>query len=144
MYFVAKMSKQCAYPMTQLVKYRFLVVACSGRVFTLLVTFLVEIPVLIMLLMGSDRLCGLIGRWKLQVLIGFFPLCSAISGNMGLQSSEMTIRAISEGHVTRDSYGVWVAKEIGASLLLGFGLGVVLVFVSMSLTNFDFASVLQF
>ena len=116
-----------------------IVVACSGRVFRLLLTFLLEIPVLLMIVGGSNRLCSVIGREKLQILIGFFPMCSAISGNMGLQTSDLTTRAISEGHLTRDMYWRWVSKEVGASLLLGLGVGICISFVSMYLTSFDFA-----
>jgi hypothetical protein len=60
--------------------------AFPERLFALTVTLLFEIPVLLMVSGGSDRLCYLIGRTKYQLLLGFLPLSSAISGNVGLQA----------------------------------------------------------
>jgi hypothetical protein len=60
--------------------------AFPERLFALAVTLLFEIPVLLMVSGGSDRLCYLIGRTKYQLLMGFLPLSSAISGNVGLQA----------------------------------------------------------
>jgi hypothetical protein len=48
--------------------------------FALTVTLIFEIPVLLMISGGSDALCQLVGRSKYQLLIGFLPLTSAISG----------------------------------------------------------------
>jgi Mg/Co/Ni transporter MgtE len=101
------------------------------------VTFIVEIPVLLIIVGGSDRLCGLIGRWKFQLLIGFIPLCSAISGNVGLQSSDLTTQAISHGHISRNTYKQWLAKELGASACLGCVMGICLGLAAMAMTNFD-------
>jgi hypothetical protein len=93
--------------------------AFPERLFALTVTLLFEIPVLLMVSGGSDRLCFLIGRTKYQLLLGFLPLSSAISGNVGLQSSTLTTRAISHGQVKVSNYKSWLFKEIGAALYLG-------------------------
>jgi Mg/Co/Ni transporter MgtE len=100
--------------------------AFPERFFALLVTLVVEIPVLLMISGGSDRLCMLIGRRRYQLMMGFLPLSSAISGNVGLQASTVTTRAISHDHVTKKSYIVWLAKEIAAAACLGVGMGCVL------------------
>jgi hypothetical protein len=93
--------------------------AFPERLFALTVTLLFEIPVLLMVSGGSDRLCYLIGRTKYQLLLGFLPLSSAISGNVGLQASTLTTRAISHGQVAVENYKTWLSKEIGAATYLG-------------------------
>jgi hypothetical protein len=93
--------------------------AFPERLFALTVTLVFEIPVLLMVSGGSDRLCYLIGRTKYQLLLGFLPLSSAISGNVGLQASTLTTRAISHGQVRVENYKNWLFKEIGAATYLG-------------------------
>lgn len=93
--------------------------AFPERFLALGVTLIFEIPVLLMVSGGSDRLCSLIGRTKYQLLIGFLPLSSAISGNVGLQSSTLTTRAISHRQVRVENYASWLLKEIGAAFYLG-------------------------
>lgn len=58
--------------------------------------------------------------------MGFLPLVSAISGNVGLQASTLTTRAISHSHVTQVSYMPWFLREVGAAVCLGSGMGAVL------------------
>eukprot|EP00934_Nitzschia_sp_Nitz4_P007147 Nitzschia sp. Nitz4//scaffold11_size288233//121472//124297//NITZ4_000769-RA/size288233-processed-gene-0.161-mRNA-1//1//CDS//3329534059//7137//frame0 len=100
--------------------------AIPERMVALSVTLLVEIPVLLMVAGGSDRLCALVGRIRYQLLMGFLPLSSAISGNVGLQASTLTTRAISHGHVDKMNYGKWLVKEMGTALYLGMGMGLLL------------------
>lgn len=112
--------------------------AFPERLFALIVTLLFEIPVLLMVSGGSDRLCYLIGRTKYQLLIGFLPLSSAISGNVGLQSSTLTTRAISHGHVKVQNYSKWLAKEVGAATYLGLGMGALLGSIAYIASGFSF------
>jgi cation transporter-like permease len=100
--------------------------AFPERQIALMVTLLVEIPVLLMVSGGSDRLCSVIGRKKYQLMMGFLPLSCAISGNCGLQASTLTIRAITYDHVTLDNYASWLRAEVGAALVLGLNMGFVL------------------
>mmetsp|Transcript_5459 Transcript_5459/g.10587 ORF Transcript_5459/g.10587 Transcript_5459/m.10587 type:complete len:373 (-) Transcript_5459:105-1223(-) len=100
--------------------------AIPERLMALTVTMVLEIPVLLMISGGSDSLCMLIGRRRYQLLIGFLPLTSAISGNVGLQASTLTTRAISHLHVTATSYTDWLVTEMGAALYLGSGMGLML------------------
>eukprot|EP00529_Nitzschia_sp_RCC80_P003750 CAMPEP_0113441454 /NCGR_PEP_ID=MMETSP0014_2-20120614/1089_1 /TAXON_ID=2857 /ORGANISM="Nitzschia sp." /LENGTH=1097 /DNA_ID=CAMNT_0000332295 /DNA_START=125 /DNA_END=3415 /DNA_ORIENTATION=- /assembly_acc=CAM_ASM_000159 len=111
--------------------------AFPERLFALIVTLMFEIPVLLMVSGGSDRLCYLIGRTKYQLLIGFLPLSSAISGNVGLQSSTLTTRAISHGQVTVYNYSKWLRKEIGAAAYLGFGMGALLGSIAFVASRFS-------
>lgn len=105
--------------------------------FALLVTLLFEIPVLLMISGGSSRLCALIGRSRYQLLIGFLPLSSAISGNVGLQASTLTTRAVSHYHITTGTYGVWFRKEVGAACFLGLAMGTVLGIVAFAMSGMD-------
>jgi cation transporter-like permease len=104
--------------------------AVPERMFALIITLILEIPVLLMVSGGSDELCQLIGRRKYQLLIGFLPLTSAISGNVGLQSSTLTTRAISHAHVTVKDYWIWLSDEVSAALYLGVGMGFTLGLIS--------------
>jgi cation transporter-like permease len=113
--------------------------AFPERFLVLTVTLLVEIPVLLMVSGGSDRLCWLIGRSKYQLLMGLLPLSSAISGNVGLQASTLTTRAVSHGHVTPNTYKTWLVKEIGAALFLGLGMGAFLGVIAYMMSGSNFA-----
>lgn len=86
------------------------------------VTLLLEVPLLFMICGGSDKLCDILGQSKYQLFVGILPLCTAVSGNVGLQASELTVRAIAQGQVDRKSYASWVLKEIGASAYLGLAM----------------------
>lgn len=113
--------------------------AFPERHFALLVTMILEIPVLLMITGGSDALCELIGRSRYHLLLGFLPLTSAISGNVGLQASTLTTRAISHSHVTPDSYKHWFLREIGAAACLGMGMGTVLGSIAYLASSRDIA-----
>lgn len=102
-------------------------------------TLILEVPVLLMITGGSDALCQLIGRTRYQLLIGFLPLTSAISGNVGLQASTLTTRAISHSHVTSTEFMPWFWDEVGAAGCLGVGMGVVLGSVAYVLSGMDVA-----
>jgi len=117
----------------------FLLLAFPERQFALLVTMLLEIPVLLMITGGSDALCELIGRSRYQLLIGFLPLTSAISGNVGLQASTLTTRAISHSHVTSTEFMPWFWDEVGAAALLGLGMGLILGSVAYVASGMDIA-----
>jgi Mg/Co/Ni transporter MgtE len=107
--------------------------------FVLCVTFLVEIPVLLMVAGGSNRLCSLTGKRRYELMMGFLPLSSAISGNACLQSSMLTTRAISHAHVTLQSFPQWLTHEIGAAVILGLGIGSMLGVVACVASGGDFA-----
>lgn len=125
-------------------------------------TLIVEIPVLLMISGGSDRLCMLVGRRRYQLMMGFLPLSSgklylgmlcflffcmhshcgpspAISGNCGLQASTLTTRAVSHDHVTKSSYVVWLGKEVAAAAFLGLGMGSVLGTYAYIVSGMDYA-----
>mmetsp|Transcript_33422 Transcript_33422/g.37300 ORF Transcript_33422/g.37300 Transcript_33422/m.37300 type:complete len:911 (-) Transcript_33422:22-2754(-) len=99
--------------------------AFPERTFALIVTLIFELPTLFFISGGSDQLCSLIGRVKFTSLISLLPITSAISGNVGLQASTLTTRAISHGQVRKENYTSWLCKEIGTALYIGVVMGVV-------------------
>jgi len=113
--------------------------AFPERQYALLLTMLLEVPVLLMITGGSDRLCALVGRSRYQLLVGFLPLTSAISGNVGLQASTLTTRAISHSHVTSDEFMTWFWHEVGAAAFLGIGMGLVLGSLAFVASQMDIA-----
>ena len=57
--------------------------------------------------------------------MAFLPLTSAISGNVGLQASTLTTRAVSHLQITKHSYCIWLYKEIVAAAYQGFSMGAI-------------------
>jgi magnesium transporter len=101
------------------------------------VTLLLELPVLFVITGGGDALCQIVGRKKYNLLIGLIPLTSAISGNVGLQASTLTTRAISHAHVTRLTYLEWFMYEIGAAIYLGSAMGLTLGSIAFVASGYD-------
>ena len=99
---------------------------------------ILEIPVLLLIAGGSDSICQLVGRSRYQLLMGFLPLTCAISGNVGLQASTLTTRAISRSHVSEVSYMPWFLREVGAAACLGLGMGTMLSTVAYIASRRDF------
>jgi len=113
--------------------------AFPERFFALIVTVIIEIPVLLMISGGSSKLCALVGRRKYQLLMAFLPLSSAISGNCGLQASSLATRAISHLHVTRENYWTWLGTELKVAALLGIGMGMTVGIMAYYASGFDIA-----
>jgi Mg/Co/Ni transporter MgtE len=102
-------------------------------------TLIVEMPVLLMITGGSDALCGLIGKRRFYLLIGMLLLNNAISGNVGLQASSLTARAITHSHITVGSCKQWFVSEVGAAAYLGLGMGCLLGSIALFASEMDFA-----
>jgi len=97
--------------------------ACPERYIALLVTLAIETPVTLLVGHGSSGLVDHLGLDRYTLLMAFLPLTSAISGNVGLQASTLTTRAISTKHCSRVTLGKWFCTEIGAALILAVGCG---------------------
>lgn len=97
--------------------------ACPERYIALLVTLAIETPVTLLVGTGSSGLVDHLGLDRYTLLMAFLPLTSAISGNVGLQASTLTTRAISTKHCSRATLGKWFCTEIGAALILAVGCG---------------------
>eukprot|EP00980_Cylindrotheca_fusiformis_P013878 scaffold3598_cov115-Cylindrotheca_fusiformis.AAC.14 len=78
------------------------------------------------------------GRSKYQLLVGFLPMCTALSGNVGLQSSAATLHAILEGVFSREKFGKWILREMGASLCQGVAVGAFVGAIAFFLSGFHF------
>jgi hypothetical protein len=116
--------------------------AFPKRLLPLILTLVIEIPVMSMIYGGSDRLCALLGRQHQQLLMGFIPLIAAVSGNVSSQASSLTTRAISNGHVTAKSYHKWLINECKVAAMLGVAVGAVagtLAFFASATRNVPFA-----
>jgi len=111
--------------------------AFPDRFLTLIVTLIIEVPVFLMISGGTDRLCSLIGHDRYQLLMAFLPLSSAISGNCGLQASNLAIRAISHLHVTKENYSTWLLHEILVAAVLGLGIGLLIAIIAYFTSNSD-------
>jgi len=97
--------------------------ACPERYIALLVTLAIETPVTLLVGSGSSGLVSHLGLDRYTLLMAFLPLTSAISGNVGLQASTLTTRAISTEHCTRATLGKWFCTEILSALILAVGCG---------------------
>ena len=64
---------------------------------------------------------------KVILLASFMPIISAISGNTGLQSAAIIVRAMSTGHVTLDRWWHPVWRQIQTTLIIGGACGLVMV-----------------
>lgn len=112
--------------------------AFPSRMVALAATLALEIPVLLAVSGGSDRLCSLVGRSSYHLLMGMLPLCCAISGNVGLQSNALTARAVSTGLVTMKNFSQWLRQEVGTAACLGLGMGAVMGALTCVLSGWNF------
>ena len=137
--------------------------AFSERFLPLIITLIIEIPVLLMITGGSDNLVQLIGQKQYELLIAILPISTALSGNcgklhlyylnvrilfmystsltnlvlIGLQASTLSTRAISHLHVTKENYLFWLLQEIQVSAILGLGIGGIIGILSYHLSGHD-------
>lgn len=66
---------------------------------------------------------------KVILLASFMPIISAISGNTGLQSAAIVVRAMATGHVTLDRWWHPIIRQLQTTLILGSVCGVVIGFI---------------
>ncbi len=66
---------------------------------------------------------------RVILLASFMPIISAISGNTGLQSAAIIVRAMSTGHVTLDRWWHPLSRQVQTTLIIGGVCGVVIGFV---------------
>ncbi len=63
---------------------------------------------------------------RVILLASFMPIISAISGNTGLQSAAIIVRAMSTGHVTLDRWWPPVSRQMQTTLIIGGACGLVI------------------
>ena len=118
-------------------EYHVFIIAFTGRIEALLLTIVFEIPVLLMIAGGSDRLCELVGRTKYQLLLAFLPISSSISGHCGIQASELASRAVAHLHVSKHNYIQWFFQELQVSIILGCMVGFIVGAMAFYASQFD-------
>ena len=99
-----------------------IVLALRMRLLPLMLTFVIVLPVML-LIVHSGQLCHLLGSQHYHRLMCFLPLIAAISGNLGLQSSQLTTSAILNGKITTSTLRDWVRSECLVSVFLGVCMG---------------------
>ncbi|OQR88971.1 magnesium transporter [Thraustotheca clavata] len=87
------------------------------RLFALLLTLLIELLVAFVI----SRFTNTLQTYPL--LMSFMPVISAVSGNVGLQSSSIITRALALGIVSVPQASRAILREIEAALILGLTLG---------------------
>ena len=63
---------------------------------------------------------------KVILLASFMPIISAISGNTGLQSAAIIVRAMATGHVSLERWWAPVWRQVQTTLIIGGACGVAL------------------
>lgn len=109
--------------------------AVSERSLPLALTVLLELPVVLMIAGRSDSLFIHLGRSTFVSWICLLFLGNALSGSVGLQTSSLTAHAIACGQVTLQNYGRWLRQEIGATSIIGLGIGTFLGLVALALSR---------
>jgi len=112
--------------------------AMPDRFLGLLFTMVLELPVWISM-NNSEDLCVLVGRRKYMIFMAFLPLCCAISGNCGLQTSTLTTRGVNFNHVQRSNFSLWVLSELFTTFLLGIGIGLFITLFAFQASGHDFS-----
>lgn len=88
------------------------------RIFALIATMLLEFIPAFVIANGAGQLEGVMNPAEKDVFIGFASVVSAVAGNVGLQASSATTRAISRLFVGRYNWGTYMLKELRVGLLL--------------------------
>lgn len=63
---------------------------------------------------------------RVILLASFMPIISAISGNTGLQSAAIVVRAMATGHISLDRWWHPVIRQFQTTLIIGAACGIVL------------------
>ncbi|OQR86278.1 hypothetical protein THRCLA_22975, partial [Thraustotheca clavata] len=87
------------------------------RLFALLITLFIELLVAFVISRYTDTL------QTYPLLMAFIPVISAVSGNVGLQSSSIITRALALGLVSVPQASKAILHEIQAALIIGLALG---------------------
>jgi len=106
-----------------------------GRIAALTLTFLIELLPAFMILSGGGALEKALGRDKAVLFTGFITLVSAVSGNVGLQSSSLTTRAISHGLAGRRTWVRTILRETLTAAYLSTAMGFLTALVAYQVSS---------
>jgi magnesium transporter len=86
----------------------------------------------VLLTLGIEFLAGLVVHHfdetlgRVILLASFMPVISAISGNTGLQSAAIVIRALGTGHVTLEEWWRPVSRQLHTTIIIGSVCGLII------------------
>jgi magnesium transporter len=86
----------------------------------------------VLLTLGIEFLAGLVVHHfdetlsRIILLASFMPVISAISGNTGLQSAAIVIRALGTGHVTLEEWWRPVSRQLHTTIIIGSVCGLII------------------
>jgi magnesium transporter len=63
---------------------------------------------------------------RVILLASFMPIISAISGNTGLQSAAIVVRALATGHISLDRWWQPIVRQLQTTLIIGSACGLVI------------------
>lgn len=63
---------------------------------------------------------------RVILLASFMPIISAISGNTGLQSAAIVVRALATGHISLDRWWQPIIRQLQTTLIIGAACGIVI------------------
>ena len=63
---------------------------------------------------------------RVILLASFMPIISAISGNTGLQSAAIVVRALATGHISLDRWWQPIVRQLQTTLIIGAACGLVI------------------
>lgn len=86
----------------------------------ILITMLIEL-LAVFVIKSHDQILE-----KVILLAAFMPIISAISGNTGLQSAAIVVRAIDTGLVNINKWWIPLIRQIKTTLIIGFVVGVLI------------------
>jgi magnesium transporter len=95
----------------------------------LLVTLFIEL-IAVFVIKSNDVLLG-----KIILLAAFMPIISAISGNTGLQSAAIVVRAIDTGNVNINRWWEPLIRQFKTNLLIGSAVGIVIGVIGIILSE---------
>lgn len=89
----------------------------------------------VLLTLGIEFFAGIVIHFyddilsKVILLASFMPIISAISGNTGLQSAAIVIRALATGHANLEEWWKPVIRQLIVTVILGIMIGFVIGFI---------------
>jgi len=95
----------------------------------ILITLSVEMIVVFMI-KSNDAILE-----KVILLAAFMPIISAISGNTGLQTASIVVRAMDTGYITLNNWFSSVKRQLITTLIIGFVVGSLVTIIGLLISN---------
>jgi len=95
----------------------------------ILITLTVEMIVVFMIKSNEGIL------EKVILLAAFMPIISAISGNTGLQTASIVVRAMDTGYITFNNWFISVRRQLEITLIIGFVVGLLVTIIGFLISS---------